>query len=58
MSQALLHAGQPGVVAEVAAVVVADQGPAVAVQIPRPVIDALVRFPAAPYQIRSGPPPV
>ena len=57
MGQALLHSGKPGVVAEVAAVVVADQGPAVAVQIPKPVMEALVRFPAAPYQMRSAPPP-
>ena len=34
MGQALLHSGEPGVVAEVAAVVVADQDPAVAVQDP------------------------
>ena len=34
MGQALLDSGEPGVVAEVAAVVVADQDPAVAVQDP------------------------
>jgi hypothetical protein len=34
VSEALLDSGEPGVVAEVTAVVVADQGPAVAVQDP------------------------
>ena len=58
VGNALLDAGEPGVVAEVAAVVVADQDPAVAVQDPEAGDRRFVRFPAAPYQIRSAPPPV
>jgi len=56
--EALLDSGEPGVVAEVAAVVVADQDPAVAARDPGPVISGFVRLPAAPYQMRSAPPPV
>ena len=57
MRQALL-AGEPGVVAEVAAVIVADQDPAVAVQDPEARDRRPGAVPGCPYQIRSGPPEV
>ena len=56
MGEALLHSGEPGVVAEVAAVVVADQDPGVAVQDPEAGDrQPSVWLPTAPYQIRSSP---
>jgi hypothetical protein len=58
MGQALLDPGEFGVVAEVATEVVADQHPRKSSRIPNPLIEAFVRFPAAPYQTKSAPPRV